>query len=163
MEKCVIFIKFLTSNLSPGFLQILMGGRHIFMGYLNDPDQTAGALDTEGFLGTGDIGQVDKFGFVYITGRLKVYDAWISLLTSNWLQYFSQELLITAGGETVAPVLVEDNIKAELPCVSQAMVVGDRRKFLAVLLTLKVSCCCLFTIVYLHVWISLKNGKRHCR
>jgi len=98
--------------------EILMGGRHIFMGYLNDPDQTAGALDSEGFLCTGDVGQVDKFGFVYITGRLK-------------------ELLITAGGENVAPVLIEDNIKAELPCVSQALVVGDRRKFLAVLLTLK--------------------------
>ena len=49
-----------------------------------------------------------------------------------------QEILITAGGENVAPVLLEDNIKAELPCVSQAMVVGDRRKFLSVLLTLKV-------------------------
>jgi long-subunit acyl-CoA synthetase (AMP-forming) len=55
--------------------------------------------------------------------------------------------LITAGGENVAPVLIEDNIKAELPCVSQAMVVGDRRKFLAVLLTLKVSCCLHFTCV----------------
>ena len=133
-----------------------MGGRHIFMGYLNDPDQTAGALDSEGFLCTGDVGQVDKFGFVYITGRLKVRDAWSWLLTYNWFEYISQELLITAGGENVAPVLIEDNIKAELPCVSQALVVGDRRKFLAVLLTLKVSCC-------LHVWISLKNGKRHRR
>lgn len=49
-----------------------------------------------------------------------------------------QEILITAGGENVAPVLIEDNIKAELPIVSQAMVVGDRRKFLSVLLTLRV-------------------------
>jgi len=46
--------------------------------------------------------------------------------------------LITAGGENVAPVLIEENIKAELPCISQAMVVGDRRKYLSVLLTLKV-------------------------
>jgi long-subunit acyl-CoA synthetase (AMP-forming) len=52
-----------------------MGGRHVFMGYLNDPDQTAGTLDSEGFLSTGDVGQVDKFGFVYITGRLKVQNA----------------------------------------------------------------------------------------
>lgn len=50
-----------------------------------------------------------------------------------------QEILITAGGENVAPVLIEDNIKAELPIISQAMVVGDRRKFLSILLTLKVS------------------------
>ena len=49
-----------------------------------------------------------------------------------------QELLITAGGENVAPVLIEDNVKAELSCVSQAMVVGDRCKFLSILLTLKV-------------------------
>jgi long-chain-fatty-acid--CoA ligase ACSBG len=50
----------------------------------------------------------------------------------------SQEILITAGGENVAPVLIEDNIKAELPIVSHAMVVGDRRKFLSILLTLRV-------------------------
>ncbi len=50
----------------------------------------------------------------------------------------SQEILITAGGENVAPVLIEDNIKAELPIVSHAMVVGDRRKFLSILLTLMV-------------------------
>ncbi len=50
----------------------------------------------------------------------------------------SQEILITAGGENVAPVLIEDNIKAELPIVSHAMVVGDGRKFLSILLTLRV-------------------------
>ena len=50
----------------------------------------------------------------------------------------AQEILITAGGENVAPVLIEDNIKAELPIVSHAMVVGDRRKFLSILLTLRV-------------------------
>lgn len=55
------------------------------------------------------------------------------------LLYFCiQEILITAGGENVAPVILEDNIKAELPIVSHAMVVGDRRKFLSILLTLRV-------------------------
>jgi hypothetical protein len=55
-----------------------------------------------------------------------------------WRRRQSQEILITAGGENVAPVLIEDNIKAELPIVSHAMVVGDRRKFLSILLTLRV-------------------------
>lgn len=98
--------------------EILMGGRHVFMGYLNDPANTASSIDAEGFICTGDVGQVDKFGLIFITGRLK-------------------EILITAGGENVAPVLIENNIKAELPVISQAVVVGDRRKFLSVLLTLK--------------------------
>ena len=49
------------------------------------------------------------------------------------------ELLITAGGENVAPVLIEDTVKECLPCVSNCMLVGDARKFLSVLLTMKVN------------------------
>jgi len=49
------------------------------------------------------------------------------------------ELLITAGGENVAPVPIEEAVKEQLPCVSNCMVVGDRRKFLSILLTLKVN------------------------
>ena len=45
------------------------------MGYLNDPVNTSSTLNSEGFLRTGDVGTTDKFGFVYITGRLKVYHA----------------------------------------------------------------------------------------
>ena len=55
-----------------------------------------------------------------------------------------KELLITAGGENVAPVPVEDNIKAELPCIANAILIGDRQKFLSVFLTFKVvvRLCC---------------------
>lgn len=50
-----------------------MRGRHIFMGYINDLDKTNEAIDKDGWLNSGDIGYIDDKGFVYITGRLKVY------------------------------------------------------------------------------------------
>ena len=61
----------------------------------------------------------DEEGYYSITGRIK-------------------ELIITAGGENVPPVLIEEAIKKELPCISNAMVVGDRKKFLSCILTFKV-------------------------
>ncbi|ELT97844.1 hypothetical protein CAPTEDRAFT_161718 [Capitella teleta] len=98
--------------------EICMGGRHVFMGYLNMEDKTRETLDEDGWLHTGDIGRRDKNGFLYITGRIK-------------------ELIITAGGENVAPVPVEDIVKEELPIVSNCMLIGDKKKFLSILLTLK--------------------------
>ncbi|OQV22651.1 Long-chain-fatty-acid--CoA ligase ACSBG2 [Hypsibius exemplaris] len=98
--------------------EICMYGRHVFMGYLGQDAKTRDVLDEQGYLHTGDIGKKDRDGFLMITGRLK-------------------ELLITAGGENVPPVPIEDMIKEELPIVSTAMVIGDKRKFLSVLLTLK--------------------------
>lgn len=98
--------------------EILMGGRHVCMGYLNQEDKTRAALDDEGFMHSEDIGRLDADGFLFITGRLK-------------------EILITAGGENVAPVPIEDTIKGELPLVSQAVVIGDKLRFLSTLLTLK--------------------------
>lgn len=94
-------------------------GRHVFMGYLNDMSKTRESLDEEGWLRTGDIAKIDSDGFLYITGRLK-------------------ELIITAGGENIPPVPIEDHVKAELPqLVSNCMLVGDRRKYLVMLVTLK--------------------------
>ena len=56
-----------------------------------------------------------------------------------WLTIVVSEIIITAGGENVAPIPIEDRIKKELPIVSNAMVIGDKKKFLSCLLTLKVT------------------------
>ncbi|XP_048488655.1 very long-chain-fatty-acid--CoA ligase bubblegum isoform X1 [Plutella xylostella] len=110
--------KFGGSESPNGPGEILMRGRHIFMGYLKDEEKTRNTIDGDGWLHSGDVGRADSRNFLYITGRIK-------------------ELLITAGGENVAPVLIEQAIQAELLHVGYAVLVGDRRKFLAVLLTLK--------------------------
>ena len=76
-----------------------------------------------------------------------------------------QEIIITAGGENVAPVLIEDAIKLELPIASQAMVVGDRRKFLSILITLRVRYLSNFyayhvKIIIIQFWVD-RSGRGH--
>merc|ERR1719384_3031611 len=88
------------------------------MGYLNAPEKTRQAITESGWLRSGDLGTMDDMGFFRITGRAK-------------------EILITAGGENIAPIPIEDSIKKYLPCVANAMLIGDKKKFLSVLLTLK--------------------------
>ncbi|XP_035699558.1 long-chain-fatty-acid--CoA ligase ACSBG2-like isoform X1 [Branchiostoma floridae] len=102
-----------------GIGEVCFYGRHVFMGYLKMEDKTREALDEEGLLHSGDLGKKDQEGFLYITGRIK-------------------ELIITAGGENIPPVLIEDTVKEELPIISNAMLIGDKRKFLSCLLTPKV-------------------------
>jgi long-subunit acyl-CoA synthetase (AMP-forming) len=96
--------------------EICMRGKHVFRGYLKDPDATRNAIDEDGWLHSGDIGTVDAEGFVQITDRKK-------------------DLLITAGGENIAPQVLEGYLKA-IPVVAQAVVIGDRRKYLSALVTL---------------------------
>ncbi|KAL8272129.1 hypothetical protein Esti_003972 [Eimeria stiedai] len=103
---------------SEGEGEICFRGRNIFMGYLCDDKATRETLDPQGFLHTGDLGRVDSEGFLFITGRAK-------------------ELIITAGGENVAPVLIESVLRQELPIISNCMVVGDGKKFLSVLICLQ--------------------------
>ncbi|KAG9480463.1 hypothetical protein GDO78_012103 [Eleutherodactylus coqui] len=103
---------------SDGSGEILFWGRHVFMGYLNMEDKTKESIDEEGWLRSGDIGKHDDKGFLFITGRIK-------------------ELIITAGGENIPPVPIEDAMKEYIPIISNVMVIGDKRKFLSMLLTLK--------------------------
>ena len=99
--------------------EICFRGRNNFIGYLNNEAKTLETLDSEGYIHSGDIGTFNENGFVRITGRIK-------------------ELIITGGGENVAPVLIEDSFKNICPIVSNMIVVGDGRKFLTAMLTLKV-------------------------
>jgi long-subunit acyl-CoA synthetase (AMP-forming) len=96
--------------------EILMRGPHVFLGYLKDDEATAEALDADGWLHSGDIGELDPDGYLWVTDRKK-------------------ELLITSGGKNIAPQVLEGKLR-DLPAVSQAVVVGDRRNYVAALLTL---------------------------
>lgn len=91
-------------------------GAQVFAGYWGDEAATAETLADDGWLRTGDVGEIDDEGFVRVTGRKK-------------------ELLVTAGGKNVSPTLLEDAVRAH-PLVSQCMVVGDGRPFVAALVTL---------------------------
>uniref|UniRef100_A0A0K2TMK5 long-chain-fatty-acid--CoA ligase n=1 Tax=Lepeophtheirus salmonis TaxID=72036 RepID=A0A0K2TMK5_LEPSM len=99
--------------------EICIKGRCVMMGYLFNEQATSEAFDKEGYFHTGDVGVRDKNGHYRITGRLK-------------------DLLLTSGGENVAPAPIENAIKHYLPVVSNAVVVGDAEKFISVCLTIKV-------------------------
>ncbi|MGI8752744.1 MAG: AMP-dependent synthetase/ligase [Acidimicrobiales bacterium] len=95
--------------------EVMARGPSIFTGYWHNDAGTAEAFDGE-FLKTGDIGELDDRGFLWITGRKK-------------------ELIVTAGGKNVAPAVLEDRLRAHA-LISQCMVVGDDRPFIAALVTL---------------------------
>lgn len=99
--------------------EIICKGRHVFMGYINKREKTCQVIDSQGYYHSGDIGYLDNDGFLTITGRIK-------------------EILITRGGENIAPVLIENNIKKELSdIISNVVVIGDAQKYLTCLITLK--------------------------
>jgi long-chain acyl-CoA synthetase len=96
--------------------EILTRGPNTFIGYFKDPKATSEAL-VDGWLHTGDLGAFDANGFLSITGRKK-------------------EIIITAGGKNISPKNIEEAIK-EIPLVNEAVVIGDRRKYLVALVSLK--------------------------
>ena len=96
--------------------EILLRGPNVFPGYWHNKEATAEALDQDGWFHSGDIGGLDEEGFLQVTGRKK-------------------ELIVTAGGKNVAPAVLEDRLRAH-PLISQCVVVGDGRPFIAALITL---------------------------
>lgn len=94
--------------------EILVKGPCVMQGYYRKAEQTAQVLTEDGWLSTGDIGKFDEDGFLIITDRKK-------------------ELLKTAGGKFVAPAPIENTLKTS-PFIANAMVVGDGRKFVSVLI-----------------------------
>jgi long-chain-fatty-acid--CoA ligase ACSBG len=101
-----------------GVGEICVRGRHVFMGYLHHDESTMSVLDPDGFFHTGDIGQIDKDGYLDITGRLK-------------------EIIITAGGENISPIPIEHLLKEICPILSHSVILGDERKFIVSLITLR--------------------------
>ncbi|MBI4940541.1 MAG: long-chain fatty acid--CoA ligase [Actinobacteria bacterium] len=95
--------------------ELLVRGVNVLRGYFNNPAATADCLE-DGWFHTGDLGEIDSDGYVRITGRKK-------------------EIIVTAGGKNVAPSILEDRLRAHA-LVSQCMVVGDQRPFIAALVTL---------------------------
>jgi long-chain acyl-CoA synthetase len=94
--------------------ELLVKGPFVFAGYWKKPEATAEAIEADGWFHTGDIGRQDEDGFLYITDRKK-------------------ELIKTSGGKMIAPVPIESKLNNS-PLVANAVLVGDRHKFLSVLI-----------------------------
>ena len=93
--------------------EILVQGPNVFAGYWNLPDKTADTIDADGWLHTGDCGEIDSDGYLRIKDRIK-------------------DILITSGGKNITPSLIENQIKFS-PYISDAVVVGDGRHYLTCL------------------------------
>ncbi len=101
-------------RIDPVTSEILVRGANVFMGYLNLPDKTAETIDAEGWLHTGDVGQMDEDGFFRITDRMK-------------------DIIITAGGKNITPSELENELKFS-PYITDAVVIGDKLPYLTVII-----------------------------
>ncbi|MCI1834917.1 MAG: AMP-binding protein, partial [Bifidobacterium tibiigranuli] len=96
--------------------EVMINGENVFLGYYKQPELTKEVLGEDGWLRSGDIGQIDDDGFLYITGRKK-------------------DIIITAGGKNISPAPMEDTIST-CPIVAHAVVLGDGKPFVSALVTL---------------------------
>ena len=94
--------------------EILIRGPNVFKGYWNMPEKTAETIDADGWLHTGDVGLIDDDGMMTVTGRIK-------------------DIIITAGGKNITPAELESRLKFS-PYISDAVVIGDKRKYLTCLI-----------------------------
>jgi len=97
--------------------ELLVRGDCVMSGYRNAPDRTADAIDAEGWLHTGDIGQIDEDGFLRIVDRKK-------------------EIIINAAGKNMSPANIEAKIKSASPLIGQAVCIGDGRRYNTALIVL---------------------------
>jgi len=96
--------------------EVLIKGAVVAQGYWNNPAATAESMTEDGYFKSGDLGTIDEDGYLFIVGRKK-------------------EMIVTSGGKNVAPEVLEDRLRAH-PLVSQCLVVGDNKPFIAALITL---------------------------
>jgi len=96
--------------------EILVKSSTVFANYYKDKSNTV--ISDNGWLHTGDLGYIDKDGFLFITGRKK-------------------DIIITSGGENVNPIEIEKRVKKSIPLIQDAVVIGDKRKYITLLITLK--------------------------
>ena len=101
-------------KLDPATSEILVRGKNVFAGYLNQPEKTAETITPDGWLHTGDVGVVDADGYYRITDRMK-------------------DIIITAGGKNITPSELENDLKFS-PYITDAVVVGDKRAYLTVII-----------------------------
>ena len=106
-------------RINPDNGQIEYTGRHIFMGYLKNEEKTKEAFTKDGWLASGDQGELDDNKFLKITGRIK-------------------ELIIGAGGENIAPILIEKEMKRAMPWLSNCVVFGEKKPYLGMFISLLV-------------------------
>ena len=118
MPGTELMIQHVKGRDPPGHGEILARGRNLMRGYEGDEGKSRDAIDSAGWMHSGDVGYVDEYGSVFISGRIK-------------------ELLVTSGGENVAPVPIEEAIKRSLPALSNVVCVGDRKKYLSLMVTAK--------------------------
>ncbi|MGY0499430.1 AMP-dependent synthetase/ligase [Nocardia sp. FBN12] len=102
--------------------ELLVRGPLVMRGYRDDPEQTAAAIDAEGWMHTGDVGSIDADGYVRILDRKK-------------------ELIINAAGKNMSPSNIEGAVRVSCPLVAAVIAVGDNRKYVTALLTLDPDAC----------------------